>query len=457
MSIGLSASGAEVKRPRDPAAGLIFPAIEPWIPASLDDALERYQPAPRRWDILSPLRLLRLALLHASRPHVSLQEILREVWQTWSQAGCVLGAMPSSSALAQARARLPFWALRTLLIHTAAMAGQAGTGAHWPFHRLLSIDGTPLVLPNTPANRTYFGTTRHQHGEAYFPQAVAVWVSQVHPQIVVAEYLGTSHQGDESIAPLLLPTVVRPGDLVLGDAHFGHYATLWTVSIAGAFYLVRAPGPLHLHKHITIRHSPVEAEIRLELSAYVRQKHSGPALPERIELRALNYTIPSRDIPNGAEQAWFLTNLPRESFSYAALAALPPLRWNHETLNNDLKSRLGLGELRSLSPDGAHSEVLAHLCLANIVRLILWQLRPETPLRGSFTAALSALRQANQQLRMAPQRHSQIIATMCQMILDQPLTPRPQRTEPRMTRPRRRPYPIFKTTRTEWRRKRKVG
>lgn len=457
MSIGLSPHLTEVKTLRDPAAGLIFPVIEPWIDSALDRALDAHQPAPRRCDLLSPLRMLRFELLHASRPNCSFQETFREVWQAWSLAGCVQGSLPSSSALAQARARLPLWALKSLFKHTAALTDRTGHMPCWPHHRLLAIDGTPLALPNNVALREHFGTTRHQNGEAYFPQGLAVWVSHIHTQTVIAEYLGTSREGDESVAPRLLPAVLRPGDLLLGDGHFGHYPTLSAVEAARAFYLVRAPGPLHVQKHILTHHAPGDADVRLDLSAYIHRKHPALKFPGHLFARALCYTIPARDILNGVEKAYFLTNLPRAAYSHADLSPLPALRWNHETLNNDIKSRLGLGELRSLSPDRTHAEVLAHLCLANIIRLTLWQIQPATPLLGSFTAGLSAIRQANPQLRMAPQQRQQITETMCQMMLDQPVIPRPQRSEPRMTRPRRRPYPIFKSARDEWRQKRKVG
>jgi hypothetical protein len=454
MSIGFSRPCSEVKF-HDPAAQLIFPAIEAWIPESLDRLLCQSRPPLRRYDLFSPSRMLRLELLQASRPDLSFQETLREVWQTWRCAGCVAAAFPVPSALPQARARLPLWPLTMLFKHTVAAACKVGHLPAWPFHRLLAIDGTPLDLANTPAQRTYFGTTRHQHGEAYFPKALGVWVSLIHPQTVVGEYLGTSREGDESVAPHLLSKVLQPGDLVLGDAHFGNYPTLAVVPTRQAFYLVRAAGPFHIEKHIIARHSAQDADVRLTRSDYIQRAYPELQMPEHLDLRALTFEVPAKDTFNRTAQAHFLTNLPHSLFPYAKLMALPPLRWNHETLNNDIKSRLGLGHIRSLSPELARREILAHLCLHNLVRLSLYQAQPHAPLTGSFTAALSALRQANQQLRMAPQLTPQILNVMRQMILAQPLNSRPHRTEPRMTRPRRRPYPIFKTTRDEWRQQRK--
>ena len=457
MSIGQLCSPPEVKVLTGEATRLIFPLIEPWLPPSLDRMLREQQPTPRHWDLLDWPKTLRLDLLEAINPMASFEEMLREVWQTWWQADCVAAPPPSTAALAKARRRLPIWALRELLRHTAEATQAAQTWPAWPDHRLVTIDGTPLSLQNSPRNRAHFGTTRHQNGEAYFPQALAVWVATLHPQVVIAEYFGTSHEGDETVAPQILARVLQPNDLVLGDGHYGYLPTLYTAAQRQAFYLVRAPGPLHPQKHIVRRVTERDWDLRLEQTQYMHKKYAELSLPQHLDVRGLLYTIPARDSLNGVEEACFLTNLPREKFSYDRLAVLPPLRWNHETLNNDIKSRLGLEEVRSQTPDGAYAEVLAHLVMANFIHSMLWQAFPERPFQGSFTVGLDALRQANQQLRMAPERRTKIMNTMRQMILAQPVVSRPGRTEPRMTRPRRRPYPIFKEPRETWREQRKAG
>lgn len=457
MSIDHSFTQTGIKTPRDLAAGLIFPLIEPWIPEELEQALEARQSPRRHWDLLSPRRMLRFELFYALYPETTFQDSFREVWQTWLEAGGVNGSLPSRSALSQARTRLPDWALRSLFIHTATLAQQTSRGTLWPDHRVLTVDGTPLVLPNSKANRTHFCATHSQHGEAYYPQAHTVWVSLLHSRTVIAEHLGSCREGDETIAPRLLAKTVQPGDLVLGDAHYGHYPTLWTIANHQAFFLMRVPGPLHLDEYITARPTPDDVDVRLKRTSYIRDKYPDLQMPEHLNLRALRCAIPRRNVLNGVEHAWFLTNLDRAAYSHARLASLPALRWNHETLNNDIKTRLGLGEISSLDPCGVRAEVLAHRCLSNIIRLILWQHRPDRPLLGSFTAARSAITVANQQLRMVPHRRTTIISSLSRMILDQPLHQRPGRSEPRMTRPDKRVYRVFKTPRPDWHRQRKVG
>ena len=455
MSIGRFPTFTEVQNRNDPLTALIFPLIDPFIPALLDNTLQRQQPLPRHFNLLTPSRMLRFQLLQATRPEISFQEVLREVWHSWRMAGLVDAGIPSSSALAQARSRLPVWPGTMLLKHTASLADLFALHPHWPHHRLLSIDGTYLCLPRDPQLLAHFGTTRNQYGDTYFPQALGVWVTLVQRQIVLAERLGVAKDTDETIAPHLLSKVVRPNDLILGDAHFGHYPTLSVIHSSKAFFLMRSP--THLTKKLDLLPKFDEIHLPLELSPDMSLKYSTLSLPPRIDVRALKYTIPSRDNLNGTEEAYFLTNLPAKEFTHAQLASIPPLRWNHETLNNDVKSRLGLGHIRSLSPDGVYHEILAHLCVSNVIRLYLAQSYPEALDMGSFTAAATAIRQSNQQLRIFPDRKQQIFDLLYEMILDQPVPHRPQRTEPRRLRPRRRPFDTFTTPRSDWREKRKAG
>lgn len=449
-------SGSEVHS-FDPASALIFPAIEHFIPFDLEYELRRLRSGDWRCNILTPQRMLRLELLQACRPDFSFQETLREVWQVWRCAGCFAGSMPNSASLAEARARLPAWTLEALFKHTAALADRSQGPSPWPGHRLLAIDGTLLAVPNTPLHRAHFGIAQHQHGEAYYPQALAVWLSLLSGGTILAEHLGPSREGEESIAPKLLPVHLRCGDLVLGDARFGTYAVIAQTIRSQAYFLFRAPGPLQVDKHVLQRFTPDDADLRLPLTPYMRQRHITLALPDQLSLRAVSFNIPARDLLNGIEHAHFLTNLPRDLFSTAILSRIAQLRWGHETTNNDIKTRLGLGDIRSQNPAGVRREVLAHLCMANILHLLLAQAHPDTPLNGSFTSARSALYLANQQLRLAPQRRSELLELLREMIIQQPLDLRPSRSEPRMARPSTRPHRIFKTARSEWRAQRKAG
>jgi hypothetical protein len=77
--IGNLPSWTSAKTIRDPAAALVFPAIEPAIPETLDAALERHRGGAWHNDVLGPSRILRIQLLQAIQPKRSFQDTLREV------------------------------------------------------------------------------------------------------------------------------------------------------------------------------------------------------------------------------------------------------------------------------------------------------------------------------------------------------------------------------------------
>ena len=457
MSIASRPDLPEAKLRLDLATRLVFPVVEHLIPETLDAALLCCCQGEWRFDLLSPARMLRLELLQACRPHQSFQETLREVWQTWRLTGAVTGAIPSSAALAQARARTPLWACETLFRHTASLVAELARQPLCPEFRLLSVDGIPLVLPRTQALLDHFGTTSNQRGDNYYPQATAVWVVQLPGRGVLAEWLGSANHSDQNVAPRLLPSVLRASDLVLGDAHIGTFPNLSVIRSAGASFLVRAPANLLPEKHVLLRHSEAELEIRLGPTYHVRTHYPDFRFPDHLDMRALRFPIPSCDACNGVEIATFLTDLPRNLFPLDRAAAIAALRWDQETIHGDVKTRMGLGDIRSQTPAGVHREVFAHLCCANFLRTLLSNTPVLELLNSSFTAALSALRQANQQLRLLPARQPEIVQVLQEMICTQHIAVRPGRSEPRKRRPSKRPFPYFTTPRSLWRQARKAG
>ena len=186
------------------------------------------------------------------------------------------------------------------------------------------------------------------------------------------------------------------------------------------------------------------------------RKYADLALPASISMRVVYLNLPLRDKYNGFQRVAFLTNLPRQDYSLEQLSDLALRRWTHETINADIKSRLDLSDVRGLSPHTVRHEVMSHLCLNNILRLLFVRALGPASLEASVQTGLEALRGANNQARYNP-GGSEITDLLLALIREARLKKRPNRTEPRMTRPRRRPYPMFKDSRAEWRAQRKGG
>jgi hypothetical protein len=455
FSIGISPCAAEGKT-LDPFTAAILAALEAFIPQELDRELAKVRAGDWRFQFFSQPRLLRLELLQACRPETPFQEILREVWQAWLARGLPAATLPCSSSLAEARQRLAPWALDYLLHHTVKLAQQCEPLSAWPGHRILTLDAAMLPLCRTPALVKHFGATHTQHGEAYYPQALSVWLVSARMSAVLAHCLAPCRHGEERYAPFLLRDSLRPGDLVLGDGRIGTYPSLAQVVAREAYCLFRSPGPLAIAKHLTQRYAPDDSDLCLPCTTYTQQAYPNLRLPPQLHLRAVNFSVPNPDGGREWVRADFLTNLPRALFPVWNLARLGRLRWSHETVNNDLKSRLGLGAIRSQTVAGVEREVLAHLCVHNCLRVLLAQTQHDAGLATGFTAVRSALYQTNQQLRLAPDRPAELWSAFAEMLRQPPCVYRPGRSEPRLARPSRRRHRIFKYSRAQWRENRKA-
>jgi hypothetical protein len=456
MAIGNWQVSPEEKPAVDPMTAAIFPLIEPLIPAELD----RHLAAQDRggWPgNLTARRMFRLELLQACGANLSFQEILREVWQDLRTMRHVQGSMPTSGSLCEARARLPVWPFEMMFKHTATLARTHLASPEWSGQPILAIDGVYVSLPRSTANYGQFGVTASQHGESYYPKALLVLIGGALQGTILAERCGTAHEGDQRLGPVLLQEHLRRGDIWLGDAHFGHYPAAAISVQAGAFFLARVPANFQIQTRVVARHAPDDSDVRITPSSKILLNYGNLVLPEHLELRGVSFDVPAQDPLHGTERADFLTNLPRALFSCESLSRLGRLRWNEETMHNDLKTRLGLGDVRSQTPLGVRREILSHLAMVNAIRLAIREVHPTTPLRGSFTAGLSALRQANRELRLLPGQGDWILQVCAAMMREQPVAPRPNRSEPRLRRPDKRPYEIFKTARSDWRKKLKAG
>jgi hypothetical protein len=258
---------------------------------------------------------------------------------------------------------------------------------------------------------------------------------------------GRARQSDQRLGPEALQTFLQAGDLVFGDGHYGHYGALNVVHNAAAYYLMRVPANFKIAPRVVQVLGDNDLAVRLTPSGKIRRHYSHLNLQPELHARALSLVVPAKDTDNGIERADFLTNLPQRDFPSELIARLVPIRWHHETVNNDIKTRLGLTYLRSEQVAGVQREVLAHLSVNNAIRLALQAAQPIGN-TGSFIAAAQALAEANAQLRAALLEPQAIWAAFYSSLTQHPITVRPRRSEPRKRRPYKTTgFPVFKRQR----------
>jgi hypothetical protein len=131
-----------------------------------------------------------------------------------------------------------------------------------------------------------------------------------------------------------------------------------------------------------------------------------------------------------------------------ALAGLYLRRWRIELSLRDLKTTMGMEQLRCKTPDMAEKELLAYLVAHNLIRCVIAEAVARYSMdleRVSFKGSVDALRQYSNALVPARNRkmRRQLWEDLLLNLVRDLVRYRPNRTEPRAVKRRPKPYPLL--------------
>jgi Insertion element 4 transposase N-terminal len=155
-------------------------------------------------------------------------------WQQWSR-------VPSTPAIAKARARLGAEPLARLFVEVARPLATPDTrGAWYRGWRLLAVDGTTLEVADTAANDQAFGRPKTHRGEqTACPQVRVVAVAECGTHAIIDAAMGPLAKGETTLAAGLLGEggPLGEGTLLLADRLLVD-AALWPTAAATGAQLV---------------------------------------------------------------------------------------------------------------------------------------------------------------------------------------------------------------------------
>lgn len=300
-------------------------------------------------------------------------------------------ALPSKSAIFQARARLGAEPLEELFKTVAAPLAKKGSPGAWlGGRRVLAIDGTCLDVADSEENATFFGRPGVNKGEqAAFPQARVVAIAECASHAIVDAVVGTYTTPENTLARDLLDRL-EPKTLLLADRGFCGFP-LWSRAVrSGADLLWRAVGNMKPRFMEALADGSWLAELRPSGNA------GRKATP--LTIRVIDYTI---DDGRSNEETYrlFTTILDPNDVTALDLAAAYAQRWEIESAFDELKThqRGPRTVLRSKSPELVLQEIWGHLCCHYAIRTLMWEAADSAgvdPDRVSFVAALRIARRS---------------------------------------------------------------
>jgi hypothetical protein len=309
-------------------------------------------------------------------------------WQQWWR-------VPSTPAIAKARARLGAEPLRRLFVEVARPLATPDTkGAWYRDWRLLAIDGTCLDVADTPTNDQAFGRpTTHRGEQAAFPQVRLVAVAECGTHAIIDAAMGPLAKGETTLAAGLLGPggALGEGVLLLADRQFVD-ANLWRqAATTGAHLVWRTKTNAVLPVLATFD----DGSYLSQITAATDRRHGiAPTL-----VRVVEYTL-GKDPGRPAAPAPYrlLTTILDPTLAPAAeLAALYHQRWEFETTLDELKThqRGPKVVLRSRSPEMVAQEVWGMLLVHHAIRTLMHQAALDhhlDPDRLSFVRSLRIVR-----------------------------------------------------------------
>jgi hypothetical protein len=389
------------------------------------------------------------------KPKTACREVVRQV-----QALCRLRGLgeidEGDSAYVQARQRLPKERLERVLRATAQAAQQrVGPSPSLRGRPVKVADGSSAQLADTPANQEKYPQPENQKPGCGFPVMKFLALFSLCSGAVVEVVTG-SRQQDVRLLRTLWETL-KAGEILLGDRAFGEYGVMAGLPLQQVDVVAR----VHQARKVDFRkskrlarHDALFTWTKGQRRTDVFSAREWDLLPGQITVRVIRFAAHIRGF-RSRRLTLVTTLLDAALYPAEEIIALYARRWRLELCLRDLKTTMGMEQLRCKSPEMAEKELLAYLIGHNLVRCVIAQAVHRSPAdleRVSFKGTVDALRQYSDAIAKAPNQkmRQQLWDDLLFNIVRDQLRSRPNRREPRAVKRRPKPYPLLNKPRHQF-------
>jgi DDE family transposase len=362
---------------------------------------------------------------------------------------------PKTASYCEARARLPegvFWDL----VRRTGRAVHEKADLSWLFHgrSVQIIDGSTVVMPDTPRNQEAYPQPSSQKPGLGFPIARILVIFSLAVGTVLEAAMGR-YQGKQTSELALLRMVIdhfRPGDIVLADRFFCSYWVIAALQARGVDVVVRLHQcrtadfrrgrRLGRDDHLVVWSKPQQVPDWMSRAEY-------EAMPKQLTIRETRVRV--KDKTKRVRRLVIVTTL-LDAATYPApeLGGLFRQRWVAELDLRSLKTDMHMEMLRTRSPELVRKEVAMHLLAYNLIRGVMAEAaRGEgiKPRRLSFKGSLHTVREFEAVHLYDPERIERDLPRLVWLIGKKRVGDRPDRYEPRAVKKRPKPHPLLRMTR----------
>jgi Transposase DDE domain len=318
---------------------------------------------------------------------------------TWARRSGLwpAGHSPHRSALTQARAKLPWQAMATVLRRSVTLAYEVFPPREeyqWCGLSVFAFDGSTYTLPATEAIRQAFDPHRGlaSPGRGHYPPCLVMTVYNVLRRLPIGRTICALQDGDERVQAQRLLPLLPPNSVRLFDRGFPSDGFLPALHHHAHRYVMRCPATSTFPAVAAfVRSGGVETVLWLTPSDTCKRHLTPTQRRTRTSLRLRAIRVVAPDGPISV----LLTNLrdPRR-LPRTAIIALYWRRWAVETPYRDEKTLQHIEHFPSRPPDGIRQALFAILIGYVIARTLTALAVPSESIETAQSLVRSQLKNA---------------------------------------------------------------
>ena len=376
-------------------------------------------------------------------------------------------ASSNTAAFCNARhelpAELPQQLFRELAAECDAEALQKiGSKGLWQGRKVKIVDGSTLLMPDTPKNQAEFPQMKNQEVGSGFPIARIVAIFSLLTgcalNLAIGPYKG-KETGEHALLRQILNCFVR-GEVALGDAYYSSYFLMATLLNMGVDFVFESHGSRISDFRKGSRLGKFDHMIRLK-----RPKQPDwmsdelyVSIPETMQIREVAVTIETSGFR--PKKIVITTSFidPKKQRKFD-LGELYRRRWMVELYFRAIKTTMGMEMLRSKTPDMVRKEIWIHLLAYNAIRKIILDAAVKSgklPNQISFKATIQTFNHYSTLWRIQEIDATKIYNHLLDAIIKHIVGNRPGRREPRKRKQRPKNFPLLHGSRHASKNKKKA-
>ncbi len=416
------------------------------LPAAAIEAVLRSEGLTYRRCLLDPVVTIWAFLSQVLDTDRSCRKALSRVWAYLADSLPVplveTDSVADSGAYCKARQRLSEGVIHRLYTQVAnTLEAKVAPERLWCGRPVQLVDGTTLLMPDTPENQAAYPQHPNQKEGCGFPLAKMVALFSLSTGALTEAILDVW----SAYEPALLRRIsgaLRPGDVLVGDRIYCTYVDLFllkTRAVDALFGLhaarkvdFRKGQRLAKHDHLFTWGKPLQRPKGMTQTAY-------QTLPPTLDIRVVRFTLRRRGFRAQAMTV-ATTLVDPVTFPAEEIARLYGLRWEVEINLRHLKASMDMEMLRTKSPEMVRKELAMYGLAYNLIRSVMAQAAQAhgtDPSRLSFKGTLQHLNTFLPLLAMArAKKRRQYYHTLLLLVAREKLPDRPDRHEPRLVKRR---------------------